>query len=110
MEQIVVPDYARRLFEAHGFKAIAEAAQKAAELAVKKRSSQLSSRSAAAVKVATTSLMPSRQPQIQTGSMWALPMANTDALSRTCTPFSVVSHPGPSGVVIPKGTVATPLG
>jgi hypothetical protein len=32
MEQVVVPDYARRLFEAHGVKAIAEAAQKAVAL------------------------------------------------------------------------------
>ena len=47
---------------------------------MKKRSSVLSSLSAAAVNVATTSRMPSRQSQIQTGSICALPMANTDAL------------------------------
>jgi hypothetical protein len=32
MENITVPDYARQLFEAHGAKAIAEAAQKASDL------------------------------------------------------------------------------
>jgi hypothetical protein len=32
MEPVTVPDYARRLFEAHGVKAIAEAAQKASDL------------------------------------------------------------------------------
>ncbi len=32
MEQAVIPDYARRLFEAHGMRAIAEAARKAVAL------------------------------------------------------------------------------
>ncbi|HXY58080.1 MAG TPA: hypothetical protein VEH76_05825 [Methylocystis sp.] len=31
-QQTIVPDYARELFEAHGVRAIAEAAQKAAAL------------------------------------------------------------------------------
>jgi hypothetical protein len=32
MQPIEVHDYARRLFEAHGFKAVAEAARKASQL------------------------------------------------------------------------------
>lgn len=40
MEHAVIPDYARRLFEAHGLRAIAEAAQKAAALERQGRSEE----------------------------------------------------------------------
>ncbi|HMK88440.1 MAG TPA: hypothetical protein VK446_02240 [Methylocystis sp.] len=52
MEQIVTPDYARRLYEAHGQKAIAEAAQKAVDFEKKgdKEAAQSWRRVEAAVK------------------------------------------------------------